>query len=355
MCLITLTQRRISLCSFSASKQLRTFFASTLSRNEPRNTAATTQEDIMSLISNWKSKVLDETTLSTDTITSTPLQLLSLTLNRTNIIDDTPATAISPVETALPPNYHLAYFPTRAYEKDLSPDGYLTTHSPPPPFLQRLWAGGELLFDNWNPLRVGQHVNMETKCRNVEVKRGAFGGENVFVWVDRDIGNKYGFSVRDTRCLVYMRRSVLKEKQRKIVKVNYRPDFEKTIHPTTILLFRYSAVTFNSHLIHYDHKYATEMEGHEGCLVHGPLTCTLLLDLLRDNIPEPSAQIKSFTYRTTSPLVVGKPFKISGKRNRNVVSSNSLKEGGSGVSYELWAENNEGCVAMKGTALIEFL
>ncbi|CAG8662079.1 10351_t:CDS:2 [Ambispora leptoticha] len=307
------------------------------------------------LFTRWKSKILNETTMSTDTITPAPLQLLSLTLNRTNIINDVSSTVIPPVGTALPPNYHLAYFPTRVYEKDLSPDGYLTTHSPPPPFLQRMWAGGELLFDNWNPLRVGQHVNMETKCRNVEVKHGALGGENVFVWIDRDMGNKHGFSVRDTRCLVYMRRSVLKEKQRKIVKVNYKADFEKIIHPTTILLFRYSALTFNSHLIHYDHKYAAEVEGHEGCLIHGPLTCTLLLDLVRDSIPEPSARIKSFTYRALSPLVVGKPFKICGKRNLNAISSNSFKEGGSDVSYDLWAENNEGGLAMKGTALIEFL
>lgn len=81
------------------------------------------------------------------------------------------------------------------------------------------------------------------------------------------------------------------------------------------------------------------------CLVHGPLTLTLLLDLMRDNLPNKISYIKSFAYRAVSPLFVGEEFKICGKKSES--------DSPSGSSYELWAENKRGGIAMKGNAIIE--
>ncbi|KAG9294975.1 hypothetical protein G9A89_017769 [Geosiphon pyriformis] len=296
---------------------------------EARKSESNTRIDGERLISNWKSEVIKDTKISKDFITSSTLQLLSLTLNRKNIISDLSATHVPPEGTPVPPNYHLAYFPPRVYESQLADDGYVTTHSPPSPFLRRMWAGGELSFNNQNPLRVGQIVNMETRCRDIKLKNGSQ-GESVFVWVDRDLSNENGWSMRDTRCLVYIKRCD-KKQERRVIKVNKIAEFQKTIHPSSILLFRFSALTFNSHLIHFDHRYATEIEGYPGCLVHGPLTCTLLLDLIRDNLNERDAFIKSFSYRALSPLIVDHEFKVCGKKH------DSKKE-----FYEVWAENAQG-------------
>ncbi|CAG8816305.1 23888_t:CDS:2, partial [Racocetra persica] len=140
-------------------------------------------------------------------------------------------------------------------------------------------------------------------------------GENVFVWHDKCISNENGWT-------------------------NMTPEFEKIISPSSILLFRYSALTFNSHRIHYDHIYSTKAEGYPGYLVHGPLTCTFLLDLVRDNLPS-TAYIRSFSYRALSPLYVGEEFKLCG-------SKSDIND----KSFDVWAENIQGGVAMKGTAMI---
>ncbi|CAG8816848.1 14554_t:CDS:1, partial [Racocetra persica] len=128
-----------------------------------------------SLIVSWKSKVTKIIDNQEDTLVATLLQLLSITLNRKEIIDNIPSAQTSPVETLLPPNYHLAYFLPKDYEHELSYDGYKTKYSPPAPFLRRMWAGGELIFNNENLLRIGQKATMTTKIRDVEHKIGKLG------------------------------------------------------------------------------------------------------------------------------------------------------------------------------------
>ncbi|CAG8514240.1 10672_t:CDS:2 [Acaulospora morrowiae] len=302
----------------------RTFFTKSKCYHDHKHDA---QANSQELISSWKSHVSNIVVTRHDTLVATPLQLLALTLNRETIVDNVSSTETPPVGTPIPPNYHLAYFLPKNFEKELASDGYGTHYSPPPPFLRRMWAGGEISLDSNNPLLVGQNVTMTTKVRNVEFKIGS-SGENVFVWLDKEIHNEKGWSVRDTRCLAYMKDT------------NKIPDFEKIVLPSEVLLFRFSALTFNSHRIHYDHLYSTKVEGYPRCLVHGPLTCTLLMDLVRDNLPSNKLHIKSFSYRALSPLYVGEEFKICGKKSDT-----------SDMSFEVWAENKEGGVAMRGTAI----
>ncbi|CAG8614497.1 7215_t:CDS:2, partial [Dentiscutata heterogama] len=294
----------------------RTFFTSLQLRNN--------QSEF--LISSWKSKLDENIDTREETLFPTPLQLLSITLNRKEIINNIPSTQPPPNGTPLPPNYHLVYFTPRNYENELTKDGYKIHYSPPAPFLRRMWAGGELKFNHENQLRVGQNAKLITKLRKVDYKIGKL-GENVFIWIDNDINNENGWCIKDTICVAYMPAK------------NLSPEFEKVILPTSVLLFRYSALTFNSHRIHYDHIYSKETEGYPGCLVHGPLICTLLLDLIRDNLP--NSYIKTFNYKALSPLYVDEEFKVCGKKCHT-----------NNASIDVWAENVHGGIAMKGTAII---
>jgi 3-methylfumaryl-CoA hydratase len=104
------------------------------------------------------------------------------------------------------------------------------------------------------------------------------------------------------------------------------------------MLFRYSALTFNSHRIHYDQPYATQVEGYPGLVVHGPLIATLLADLVRREQPE--ATLQSFAYKALRPTFAGQPFKVCGAPSTD------------GKTVELWAKDHEGFLTMRATAAI---
>jgi 3-methylfumaryl-CoA hydratase len=114
--------------------------------------------------------------------------------------------------------------------------------------------------------------------------------------------------------------------------------WERTVHPDDVLLFRYSALTFNGHRIHYDRRYATEVEGYPGLVVHGPLIATLLVDLLRRNRPE--VRVARFAFRAVSPLFDTAPFAVCGRPED---AANGIR---------LWARNATGGLAMDATATL---
>jgi 3-methylfumaryl-CoA hydratase len=105
-----------------------------------------------------------------------------------------------------------------------------------------------------------------------------------------------------------------------------------------VLLFRYSALTFNGHRIHYDRKYVTETEGYPGLIVHGPLIATLLADLVRRNAPD--AQMLSFEFRAVRPTFDLHPFRVNGQPSAD------------GKTVRLWAEDHEGYLTMNATATL---
>jgi 3-methylfumaryl-CoA hydratase len=115
-------------------------------------------------------------------------------------------------------------------------------------------------------------------------------------------------------------------------------DWAREIHPDAVLLFRYSALTFNGHRIHYDRRYATETEGYPGLVVHGPLIATLLLDLLRRHMPD--AQVSRFAFRAMKPTFDLDPFRVCGARGED------------GKSVRLWAEHGDGTLSMDATATL---
>ncbi|KAF9273874.1 hypothetical protein BGZ68_001137, partial [Mortierella alpina] len=123
-----------------------------------------------------------------------------------------------------------------------------------------------------------------------------------------------------------------------------KADFSMKVLPSAILLFRYSALTFNSHRIHFDHEYANKVEDHPGCLVHGPLSATYMLENLRRHL-KPGMVMKNFRYRALSPLYVDQPIEICAKKMSVVPTMDAdVLE-----SYEVWVENPEGGLAMSGT------
>lgn len=198
-----------------------------------------------------------------DVISAGQFNLVANTLNRYHT--EFQHNHLPPPDTALPPAWHLGYFPPRIPESELSSDGYETDWSPPAPFIRRMWAGGRLKWNKENMLRVGQDVTMVSKATDVQVKKGGKRGDAVFIWVDKTLENQHGWALTESRSWVYVKDQPPNNSDtRKKEYVLPKPDFSFEFMPTPMTLFRFSALTFNSHLIHYDHLYATTKEHRKG-------------------------------------------------------------------------------------------
>ncbi|KAJ2852698.1 hypothetical protein IWW36_000055 [Coemansia brasiliensis] len=250
-----------------------------------------------------------------------------------------------PENAAMVPGAHLVYFPSHETELQLSPDGYHADEAPPDPFCQRVWAGGLIKLNTANPLRVSSLSSQTKYVSNVTIKERMGADPLILVQLALEMDNQHGRSVTEYRNLAYMKPVELK---RKIVRHNRDPDFSHVLTPTEIMLFRYSALSWNSHRIHYDALYAQNVEHHPGLLVHGPLTCTLLLQLLQTHMPA-GMGLQSFDYRAVSPMYCQQKVTLNGRwmpdHSRSKTTDGTLL-------CELWATNNNGGLAMKGVATI---
>lgn len=253
-----------------------------------------------------------------DVITPAPVRALSATLDR--------ADAEPQPGDPLPPLWHWLYFLPTHRQSELGPDGHPRRGGflPPVPLPRRMWAGGRLEFHR--PLRIGESVRRTSRILDVKYKEGR-SGPLVIVVVRHEIGD----AITEEHDIVYLGPS------------GATPDppqapaesaWERVIVPDDVLLFRYSALTFNGHRIHYDRRYATVVEGYPGLVVHGPLIATLLLDLLRRNLPQ--ANVTSFNFRAVSPLFDTAAFTVCGQPD--------------GDTVKLWAKNASGGLAMDATA-----
>ncbi len=224
----------------------------------------------------------------TDTITTAPLVALAGLLDR-----DEPAPAAG---DAAPPLAHWLYFLPACRISEAGPDGHALKGSflPPVPLPRRMWAGSRLEF--LRPLVVGSEVSRRSTIRDVKTKEGR-SGPLVFVTVRHEVSDAGGLVLSDEHDIVYRGESALAAKD---TPAPAGEAWRREIRPDPVLLFRYSAVTFNSHRIHYDLPYATKVEGYPGLVVHGPLIATLLVDLLRRNVPR--AVVKRYEFRAVKPL-----------------------------------------------------
>jgi len=261
----------------------------------------------------------------TDTITAAPLAALAATLDR----DDPPPG----IGTAVPPLWHWLYFLPIARQSELGPDGHPRRGGflPPVELPRRMWAGGRLTFER--PLRVGEVATRTSRIDDVTAK-DARSGPLVFVTVHHALSTPEGHAISEAHDIVY-RGLPAPGSAATPQRAPTDETFARTVVPDDVLLFRYSALTFNGHRIHYDRRYVTEVEGYPGLVVHGPLIATLLLDLLRRE--RPTATVARFDFKAVSPLFDLHPFELCGR-----------PDGERG--FALWARNHEGGLAMQATA-----
>jgi 3-methylfumaryl-CoA hydratase len=271
---------------------------------------------------------IGKTETHTDQLTPTPLAALSATLDR----DDSAPQPGDP----LPPAWHWLFFLPIHRQSELGPDGHAARGGFLPPVMlpRRMWAGSRMEF--YHPLRVGESMTRTSRIASVKCKEGRT-GPLVFVVVRHEIANAAGPAVAEEHDIVYRDHPQPGQPPPEPPLAPSGAAWERTIHPDDVLLFRYSALTFNGHRIHYDRRYATEVEGYPGLVVHGPLLATLLLDLLRRHMPE--AQVVRFEFRAKSALFDTAPFSVcGGPRDRSTV--------------RLWAKNMSGGLAMDAAAII---
>jgi len=261
----------------------------------------------------------------TDTITASPLAALAATLDR----DDAPPGN----GTAVPPLWHWLYFLPIARQSELGPDGHPRRGGflPPVELPRRMWAGGRLTFQR--ALRVGEVATRTSRIDDVNAK-DARSGRLVFVTVRHRLSTPEGQAIDEEHDIVY-RGLPAPGSAPTPPRAPTDETFARTIAPDDVLLFRYSALTFNGHRIHYDRRYVTEVEGYPGLIVHGPLIATLLLDLLRRERPD--ARVVRFDFKAVSPLFDLQPFAVCGRADGE-------------RGFALWARNHEGGLAMQATA-----
>jgi 3-methylfumaryl-CoA hydratase len=217
---------------------------------------------------------------------------------------------------------------------ELGPDGHPTRGGflPPVPLPRRMWAGGELEFVD--ALRVGDVATRSSRISDVTMKTGST-GVLCFVSVQHEVTTSRGLAIRERQDIVY--REVSGPAPAAPAKSPPPPpvaQHRETHASDPVLLFRYSALTFNGHRIHYDRDYVTKVEGYPGLIFHGPLQASFIVELaakLHGGQPP-----KKLSYRGVQPLFEGSEFSI----NANTTDS----------GMELWIANAEGQPTMKGTA-----
>ncbi len=264
-----------------------------------------------------------------DTVGPTPVMALTATL-------DHPAVAVH-AGTPLPPLWHWLYFLPMHRQSDIGVDGHARRGGfmPPVPLPRRMWAGSQ--FEFRAPIRVGDAVARTSTIADVTVKSGRT-GQLVFVKVRHEVRCNGAAEA----ALVEFHDIVYREAQRAgDVAPSAQPapqgaPWQREITPDDVLLFRYSALTFNGHRIHYDRQYVTEVEGYPGLVVHGPLIATLLMDLLRRHLPD--AEVASFRFKAVRPTFDLHPFRVCGSRD--------------GDSVRLWAQDHEGWLTMDAVATL---
>jgi 3-methylfumaryl-CoA hydratase len=266
-----------------------------------------------------------------DIAAATPYAALSATLDR-------PAER-PPVGTALPALWHWLYFLPLHRQSEIGPDGHAKRGGflPPVPLPRRMWAGSQ--FEFHRPLRVGDAIARVSTIQEVTEKSGRT-GPLVFVKVRHDIRRQSEAEIALTEFhdIVYREAPRPDDVAPPPKPAPASATWERQWIPDDVLLFRYSALTFNGHRIHYDRRYVTEVEGYPGLIVHGPLIATLLLDLLRHQLPD--ADVLRYEFRAVRPLFDINHFFVCGEPQPD------------GKTFRLWARDHQGWLTMDATAVV---
>jgi len=273
-------------------------------------------------ISDW----IGRTESRADVITAWPIAALNATL-------DYEAAEPAPGD-AVPPGWHWLYFLEAKRAGELGHDGHPRRGGflPPVALPRRMWAGGRIEFRQ--PLRIGDRVRRDSTLLSVEHKQGR-SGDLVFVTVRHEVSANGTVALSEEHDIVY--REAAKPGDQPVAgkPAPARAAWQRALTADPVLLFRYSALIFNSHRIHYDLDYVRQEERYPGLIVHGPLQTTLLLDLCRHHASRP---VRRLEYRALHPIFHTERFTVNGNPAAD------------GSSAELWTANAAGFIAMAGTA-----
>ena len=285
-----------------------------------------TNQDLTEQLRSWEGRSESAIDLTTAAAVDRLKALLDLPTSKSSNADE------------LPPLCHWLNFQPRARQSEIGSDGHPKRGGflPPVPLPRRMWAAGRV---EWHaPLLLGEKVQRTSRIVSIKHKSGRT-GDLVFVQVHHDISNQTQLALTEEQDIVY-RAAAQPGDQPPVAQPRVtEPMWWRNIVPDPVLLFRYSALTFNSHRVHYDRDYATQVEGYPGLVVHGPLIATLLADLARRERPD--TRFKSFTFKAVRPLFDIHSFRVCGTPSAD------------GKSAQLWAEDHEGFVAMQAEVRFE--
>jgi 3-methylfumaryl-CoA hydratase len=266
-----------------------------------------------------------------DSIVPYPVVALHATL-------DHPPPAVAP-GFALPYLWHWLYFLPTYRHSELGEDGHPTRGGflPPVPLPRRMWAGSQLQFHQ--PVRVGDAMQRTSTIADVTVKDGRT-GRLVFVKVQHDLRvvGAAEPSITEWHDIVYREAKRPDDVEPAPTAAPTDAAWQRPWTPDDVMLFRYSALTFNGHRIHYDRRYVTQVEGYPGLIVHGPLIATLLMDLLRREMPQ--ADVAEFRFRAIRPTFDGATLQVNGQPQPD------------GKTVKLWAQDHAGWLTMDAVATL---
>lgn len=253
-----------------------------------------------------------------------PIRALSATFDESDP-DPKPGDALAPL-------WHWLYFLEAAPLSKVGPDGHAERGDflPPVSLPRRMWAGSRFDF-NGEPLRVGDMIRRSSRIKSIEPKTGST-GSMVFVTVEHTVSGPRGVSFVEDHDIVYREAPKPGEKQREPRPAPTDATWTKKIMADPVLLFRFSALTFNGHRIHYDQPYVTGVEGYPGLIVHGPLMGMLQIELARRSNPDRTAA--SFEFRALSPVYAGSAFSVQARREGDGSITTWIADGKGGLAQQ---------------------
>ena len=243
----------------------------------------------------------------------------------------------------LPPLWHWCFLGDAVAQSQLAHDGHAQRGEflPPIELPRRMWAGSRIIFHK--PLLIAHEARRLSTIKSILQKKGK-SGDLVFITVEHSIFQGNTLCLTEEQDIVYrappiggqeaQTRTAPKSKTESIA----TPEFSKQLTADTMLLFRYSAVTFNAHRIHYDRDYATQEENYPGLLVHGPLLATMLMELLGNKL-DSEKELSEFSFRALAPVYDLTPFTLCGKE--------------SGEGFDLWIRDKQENICMLAEAKIK--
>ena len=241
----------------------------------------------------------------------------------------------------LPAGWHWLYFNPLEIQSRLGPDGHPARGDflPPVSLERRMWAGSRLTWQR--QFEVGMSIQKDSEILKISHKTGR-SGDMVFVTVAHRYSDARGIILEEEHDIVYRPAAQATDPVPAPIAASSlgQPGemWTRDVVPDDVLLFRYSALTFNGHRIHYDRQYVTTVEGYPGLIVHGPLIATLLMDLLRRQMPD--ADVASFRFKAVRPTFDLNAFHVHGQPQAD------------GKTIRLWATDHEGWLTMDATATL---